>query len=41
MNWEAVSALGQIIGALAVLITLIYLAIQLKQNTAAVATSDL
>ena len=39
MNWEAISAVGQIVGALAVLITLIYLAIQLKQNTAAVATS--
>ncbi|MDX1701949.1 MAG: hypothetical protein R3250_15085 [Melioribacteraceae bacterium] len=39
MNWEAISALGQIIGAIAVLITLIYLAIQLKQNTAAVATA--
>ena len=39
MNWEAISAIGQIVGALAVLITLIYLAIQLKQNTAAVATS--
>ena len=39
MNWEAISAIGQIVGALAVLITLIYLAIQLRQNTAAVATS--
>jgi hypothetical protein len=39
MNWEAISAIGQIVGALAVLITLIYLAVQLKQNTAAVATS--
>ncbi|MEP0131878.1 MAG: hypothetical protein ABJJ25_01865 [Eudoraea sp.] len=39
MNWEAISAIGQIVGALTVFITLIYLAIQLKQNTAAVATS--
>jgi hypothetical protein len=39
MNWEAISAIGQIVGATAVLITLIYLAIQLRQNTAAVATS--
>ena len=39
MNWEAISAIGQIVGALAVLITLIYLAVQLRQNTAAVATS--
>jgi len=39
MNWEAISAIGQIVGAIAVLITLIYLAIQMKQNTSAVATS--
>jgi hypothetical protein len=39
MNWEAISAIGQLIGAIAVLITLIYLALQMKQNTAAVATS--
>lgn len=39
MNWEAISAIGQIVGAIAVLITLIYLAIQMRQNTSAVATS--
>lgn len=39
MNWEAISAIGQLIGAVAVIITIIYLAIQMKQNTAAVATS--
>jgi len=39
MNWEAIAAIGQIVGASAVLITLIYLAVQLKQNTAVVATS--
>lgn len=39
INWEAISAIGKIVGALAVLVTLIYLAIQLKQNTTAVATS--
>jgi len=39
MNWDAISAVGEILGASAVLITLIYLAIQIKQNTAAVATS--
>jgi len=38
-NWDAISAVGQMIGAAAVLITLIYLAIQIKQNTAAVATA--
>lgn len=39
INWEANSAIGKIVGVLAVLVTLIYLAIQLKQNTTAVATS--
>jgi hypothetical protein len=39
MNWEAIAAIGQLASAAAVLITLIYLAIQLKQNTTAVATS--
>lgn len=39
MNWEAISAVGQLVGALAVLVTLIYLAVQIRQNTAAVATA--
>ena len=32
MNWEAVSAIGEIVGAMAVLLTLIYLAVQVKQT---------
>ena len=36
MNWEAVSALGTIIGSVAVLVTLIYLAVQVQQNTEAI-----
>ena len=36
MNWEALGAIGEIVGALAVFATLIYLAIQIRQNTAAV-----
>lgn len=32
MNWEAIGAIGEIIGALAVLVTLIYLATQVKQS---------
>ena len=36
MNWDAVSAVGQIVGALAVVISLIYLAVQMRQNTRAV-----
>ena len=39
MNWEALSAIGQLLGAAAVLITLIYLAIQIRQSTAAMNTT--
>jgi hypothetical protein len=35
MNWEALGAIGELIGAIAVVVTLIYLAGQLKQNTRA------
>lgn len=33
MNWDAIGAVGEILGGLTVLITLIYLARQIKQNT--------
>jgi len=33
MNWEALGALGEIVGALAVIVTLVYLSIQIRQNT--------
>ncbi len=39
MNWEAIGPIGEIVGALAVFLTLIYLAIQIKQNTIAVQAS--
>ena len=39
MNWEAIGAIGEIIGALAVFLTLAYLAIQIRQNTKAVRAS--
>ena len=39
MNWEAIGAVGEIIGALAVFLTLAYLAIQIRQNTRAVQSS--
>lgn len=32
MNWEAIGAMSEIIGALAVVITLAYLAVQIRQN---------
>lgn len=39
MNWEAISAIGQVAGAILVGFTLIYLARQLRQNTAAMQSS--
>ncbi len=35
MNWDAIGAIGEIAGALGVIVTLLYLAIQLRQNTKA------
>ena len=34
MNWDAVGAIGEIIGAVAVVATLYYLALQIRENTA-------
>lgn len=36
MNWEAIGAISELIGAIAVVVTLIYLAIQIRQNTRAI-----
>ncbi|MFT7528547.1 MAG: hypothetical protein ACI9LY_003709 [Arenicella sp.] len=33
MNWEAVGEIGEIVGAVAVIVTLAYLAIQIRQNS--------
>ena len=33
MNWEVISAVAEILGATGVIITVIYLAIQIRQNT--------
>ena len=33
MNWDAIGAVGEILGAIAVFVSLIYLAIQIKSNT--------
>jgi hypothetical protein len=35
MNWEAIGAIGEIAGALAVIVTLVYLSAQVRQNTKA------
>ena len=40
MNWDALGAVGEIAGAIAVVITLFYLAVQTKRNTAAVSTES-
>jgi hypothetical protein len=39
MNWEAIGAVGELIGAVTVIITLLYLAIQIRQNSQAVKNS--
>ncbi len=36
MNWDAVGAIAELVGATAVVLTLVYLSIQLRQNTRAV-----
>jgi hypothetical protein len=33
MNWDAIGALGELVGAVAVVATLVYLSVQLRQNT--------
>lgn len=33
MNWDAIGAIGEIVGAIAVVATLIYFAIQMRQYT--------
>ena len=35
MNWEAISAIGQIVGAFAVVVSLIYLAREIRRNARA------
>ena len=36
MNWEAIGAIGEIVGVAGVIVTLIYLAAQIRLNTAMV-----
>jgi len=36
MNWEALAASGELIGAIATVVTLVYLAVQIRQNTQSV-----
>ncbi len=39
VNWGAIGAIGEILGAIAVFVTLIYLAAQIRQNTKSVTTA--
>jgi hypothetical protein len=39
MNWEAVGAIAEFLGAIAVFVTLGYLAVQIRQNTGSQATA--
>ena len=41
MNWDALSAIGELLGATGVIVTLIYLSIQVRQNTRAIRGSTL
>lgn len=39
LNWDAIGAIGEVLGAVAVFVTLAYLAVQIRQNTHSVSTS--
>ena len=39
MNWDAISAVGEILGAAAVVLSLVYLATQIRQGTSATRTA--
>jgi len=41
MNWEAIGAAGEVVGAAGVIVTLLYLATQIRQNTRAVRLNTL
>ena len=40
MNWEAIGAIGEVVGGLAVIVTLIYVARQIRQSTGAVLAAN-
>jgi hypothetical protein len=40
MNWDAIGALSELAGAAGVVLTLIYLSVQLRQNTRAIRSSE-
>ena len=36
MNWDAMGAIGEIIGSMAVILTIVYLSMQIRQTTSPV-----
>lgn len=40
MNWDAIGAIGELVGALAVIVTLVYLSVQIRGSREAVADSN-
>jgi hypothetical protein len=40
MNWDAIGAIAELLGAIGVIVSLVYLAVQLKQNTQALRASS-
>jgi hypothetical protein len=40
VNWATVGAIAELLGAIAVIVTLVYLAIQIRQNSSVVRTSN-
>lgn len=41
VNWEAIGAIGEVLGAIGVVVTLAYLATQLRQNTRALRATSI
>ncbi len=40
MNWEAIGAIGEVVGGIGVIVTLGYLAVQIRQNTGQLRRND-
>lgn len=40
MNWEAISTISDIVGAIVVIVTLCYVAVQIRQNTNAIVANS-
>jgi len=40
LNWEAISTVSELVGAVAVIVTLVYVAVQIRQNTNAIVANS-